>query len=332
MPQFFTFNFRLKLLAMCIALVMWAAVAYGGNPPGLKVVTIPVPQSQANIPAQWVLVAPIPPVHLQITGTSADLAAFESADIALAVAYSAIIQSGVQSLPIHLVNSDSNVRLYDPPTHVQADIDKLSSVTRSVTVVADPPPPSGFETQTEVTVPSTVTLTGPAAELSETQAQIRVDLSNQRANVVEDAPVLPMLHGQVATDIAVNPPTVQVTITLVSSATTREVAVVPTLSGTLLPGLEATQVDVSPSVVTVTGPEVILNALGSVPTGSIALSSLTAGPHDVTVPVSLPAGVTVFSGESNLVTVGITVKAVVVATTSPTPRSGGVPSPSSSPT
>ena len=51
-PGFIRRNWKLKVLCFFIAFVTWVGVVYAGNPPETKTMSVPVPQSPANIPAR----------------------------------------------------------------------------------------------------------------------------------------------------------------------------------------------------------------------------------------------------------------------------------------
>ena len=58
-PGFIRRNWKLKVLCFFIAFVTWVGVVYAGNPPETKLVSVPVPQSSANLPPGYVLVHPV---------------------------------------------------------------------------------------------------------------------------------------------------------------------------------------------------------------------------------------------------------------------------------
>ena len=335
MPDIIASNFRLKLLAVVLTLAMWGAVAYSSNPPGLITVSVSVPQSPASIPSTWILMAPVLPVHVEVTGAQSDLNGFRVSDIVATADYGAIRHAGVQEIPLSLVNYDNAVQLYQPPKVVQVDVEPMGSKQIPVTVVVAQPPPSGFHVQTATASPATIVISGPSGQLSRVVASAPVVLSNQKANLVEDVPVRLTIDGRPVGDMSESPPTVQVTVTIVSANTTRLLGVVPSLGGTLRAGLQLQSISLTPAAVTVFGPETILNALTSLSTSPINLSSLAVGSQRASLSISLPAGVTLVTStgsqsSSGTVIVTIVVGQIVVPA-SPTPTPVPSPSPVSSP-
>ena len=93
MPGFLTRNWRLKLLALVLAIVAWAGVVLATNPPGTRSVSVPVPQPPApdvSLPAGYLLTAPIPNLTVYITGTEQHLDAFSRSSLQVTVDYNAI--------------------------------------------------------------------------------------------------------------------------------------------------------------------------------------------------------------------------------------------------
>ena len=191
MPGFLTRNWRLKLLALVLAIFSWAGVVLATNPPGTRSVSIPVPQPPApdvSLPAGYLLTAPIPNLTVYITGTEQHLDAFSKSSLQVTVDYNAIRAIGNQvpatvRLPVKITNSDPNIDLDDPPASVMAAVDTSGSTSETVEVAVSHTPPPGYETGSLVATPNTVTATGPEHELIGIQVRTQqIDLSNQRAN------------------------------------------------------------------------------------------------------------------------------------------------------
>jgi YbbR domain-containing protein len=331
LPGFATRNLRLKAFATVLATVTWAAVVYASNPPDSRSVTINVPQSSGQL-APYVLVNPIAPIVIRVIGTREHLNAFDPNDLVVSVNYKAITHTGVQSLPVAVTNNDRDVLLDNPPTTVAANVDHLASATVPVTVVISTPPPQGYVETSSSIDPSTVTVIGPQNQLGGVQAKVSVDLVNVKTNFQRDETVglfdatNQKINGFGITivTIAGHPPgTVQVSISIKSSLTSRASAVLPKVVGTVAPGHEVAATAQSPLVVVLTGPQDLLNNLDSIPTDVISVNGLT-GTRTFVVRIVTPPGVT-----ANPATVSVTITVVSVPSSSPTP---GLPSPTPTPT
>ena len=328
-PGFLARNLQLKLASVVLASITWAGVVYASNPPDTRSVSVKVPQDTGAV-APFVLVHSIPDLSIQVSGTREHLNAFDPSDLVIAVSYKAITQVGTQQIPVTVVNNDRDVQLDSPPTSVTATVDRLGSRDVPVTVVVSSPPPQGYVVTSTATAPSTVTLVGPQQQLGGLQARVTIDLSSQKTDYQADQKVAvydPTGAQLGSFAILVNgrpQTTVQVTITVTASITSRASAVVPPHTGTPAAGAEVTGISVSPATVVLTGPQDLLNTLDSVATQPINLSGID-GNRTYTVQVTPPPGVT---SSPTTVTVTVTVTTVVIAGPSPTPSPTPTPTPS----
>jgi YbbR domain-containing protein len=328
-PGFATRNLRLKAFATILATVTWAAVVYASNPPDTRAVTVKVPQDSGLV-APYVLVNPIAAMVVRVSGTREHLNAFDPNDLVVSVNYKAITHTGEQEIPVAVTNNDRDVILENPPATVSADVDHLGSATVPVTVVISTPPPQGYVVTSSSTDPSTVTVIGPQNQLRGVQARATVDLSNQKTNFQDDKLVAlfdatNQKLGSFGETIAGQHPqgTVQVTITIAASLTSRASAVLPRVVGIVAPGHEVAATTQSPLVVVLNGPQDLLNNLDSIPTETISVNGLT-GSRTFVVSIITPAGVTATPD-----TVSVTITVVAVPSSSPTPAP---PSPTPTPT
>jgi YbbR domain-containing protein len=335
-PGFATRNLRLKGTAAVLAAVLWAGVAYASNPPDTRSVTIAVPQDTGSV-APYVLVHAIPDLVIRVSGTRDHLAAFTPADLVVSVNYRAITHVGIQPLPVSVINNDRDVALDTSPTTVNADVDRLDSLSVPVTVdYSQHPPPQGYVALNPVTTPATVTVIGPHNQLAGVQAKVTVNLANQKTNFQADETVLlydshtGQRLGNFGLSITVGghpQATVLVTIEVAASLTSRASAVLPRVSGSVGSGHFLVAESVSPPTVVLNGPQDLLNTLDSVPTETISLNGIT-GTLSFMVNLTPPAGVTATPGR---VTVTITVGSVPQPSPSPTAPAPPTPTPSPTP-
>lgn len=331
-PAFLTRNVRLKALATTLAMLSWVGVVFAANPPETRTVSVPIPQDSAHIPAKYVLVGPIANVVIRLAGTREHLNGFDISSLQVTADFHSVSHTGEQSIPLTVVNRDRNVELDSAPTTVTADLDELSSSVVPVTIVVANPPPLGYVTSGQAVEPDRVTVAGPKHELAGLQARVRVDLSNQKANLQQDFPLLLAdSKGTRLNDLGVSPPTVRVTITIAATATSRATAVLPKTVATVVPGHQLTGITVEPATVLLSGPQDLLNSLDSVGTAPVSLAGLTADTV-VTAKVAAPAGI---RSNPDTVTIRISVATVPVApAVTPTPVASSptaTPSPSPSP-
>jgi len=321
-PAVLTRNFRLKLGCALLALITWAGVVYAGNPPETRVITVHVPQAASNVPAGFRLINPIPDLSLRFGGTRDHLNAFDPSSLIVTVDWHAVTRGGVQAVPVSVVKSDPNVDLLNPPTSVMANIDTLGSVSVQVGIDATPPP-AGYRTTDQLASPSQVVITGPQHELHNIQARVAVDLTQQRANFQQTLNVLVYdSQGNRLNDVSPTPKSVAVSIGIASVLTSRAVAVEPKIVGKVASGYVLSGLVVSPPSTVISGPQDLLNGLGSVSTSPISINGFTG---TVTLTVAVATG---FDGvTANPGTVTVTLQVTALAAPSPTPTPTPTPTP-----
>jgi len=325
-PGFLTRNLRLKGLATGIALITWVGVVYASNPPESRTVAAQVPQDPASLPSKYVLSTPIPAIQVRISGTRDHVSAFDPGSLRVSVDYNVIKGTGVQQLPVHVVNNDSTVSLDQVPATVGADIDVRDSVDVPVTIVVDATPPTGYVVSQQSVTPNSVAVVGAHRELIGLSVQVHLNLANQKTNLQGDYKVvLYDRFGRKVSNLEVPRDTVAISVTVSSVATSRSTAVDTKVSGVPPLGRFLAAISANPQTVLLNGPQDLLNGLDSISTVAIPLAGLSVGDHTLQVKLSPPAGVTV---TPDTVTVTLTIAALPPAPTplpTPTPTPTPVP-------
>jgi YbbR domain-containing protein len=321
-PGFIRRNWRLKVGCFLIAFVTWVGIVYAGNPPGTKVIAVPVPQS--SIPLEFVLVHPVQDILVRVGGDQNTLQSLDPSALSVTVAWSKVTHTGMYSIPVSVTSDAANIELINPPTSVQVDVDAFKSKSVPVTIVITNPPPVGYQSGVEQAAPSSVVIDGPQRELSGIQARVTVDLSVQKANFQADLRVLAYdSRGVRLNDVGIVPINVSVGIAITADITKRIVAVTPRFDGVVSPGHTLAGVVYSPQSIQITGPLSLLNGIDSIPTTPIILNGIF-GNFTETVSLVLPAGVTTTTTK---ITVTIEVGSIPTPPPTPTPTPSPTPSP-----
>jgi YbbR domain-containing protein len=320
-PGFIRRNWKLKVGCAFIAFVTWVGVVYAGNPPETKVVSLPVPQSAANIPPAYTLVHPVSDVNVRIGGDQNTLDSLNPGVLTVTVDWAAVNRAGTYAIPMSITSSQPNIELIAPPTSVQVDLDALANKSVPVTISITNQPPVGYVRGAELATPSTVTVTGPERELVSITASVTVNLTAQKANYQQFLPVLLYAKGVRLNNVGVAPTDISVSITITAYLTTKEVAVYPRTDGSPSPGHYLIGIVVTPITVIATGSRDLLNSLASVSTASIALNGVF-GSYTVTVTIVAPPGVTL--SQSKVI---VTIEMASVPTPPPTPAPTPTPGP-----
>lgn len=327
LPGFVRRNWKLKVLCFFIAFVTWVGVVYAGNPPETKLVSVPIPQSSVSLPTGYVLVHPVNNVQARVGGSQNTLESLNPAVLIANVDWAAVNRVGTYSIPVTIINTDSQIELIDTPTSLQVDVDRFASVSVPVTIDVTNPPPVGYERGVEQPSPSTVAVRGPEHELSGITAVVAVNLSNQKANFAAQVPVYVYdSSNRRINDLGVSPQFVNISISITAYVTTRTVAVAPKFVGSPSAGHYLIGVVVTPFTVVVTAPQDLLNSFANINTVAIPLGGII-GNFTETVNLVAPAGVSLSVSK---VTVTIDMGTVPSQPT-PVPTPTPTPSPSASP-
>jgi YbbR domain-containing protein len=303
-----------------------------------------VQQDAQQLPGRYVLSHPIGDISVRINGTRDHVDAFQLSSIRATPNFDAIRRTGLQQLALTVVNTDPNVDISDAPSNVSADVDLLGTTSVKV-VVRTSKTQVGYKIKSATAEPASVQLTGPQHELSFAQAVVDFNFGNRTNTLTQDGvPVLvvdPRSGNKPLTDVTVNDGTVRVTVVIVPVNGTVVATVLPQLIGAVAPGHVLIGAPADPPMLTVSGPEDVINGYLLLPTPQIGIYGLTAD-HVFTVTLDAPQGLsftlangtTATSVQVNVhVTIGALPEAVVTPTaSSPGPSSSASPSPRSSPT
>jgi YbbR domain-containing protein len=211
------------------------------------------------------------------------------------------------SVPVQLTALDPRIQILDfRPRQVPVRLDPI--ISKDVPVTVDHGIiPAGLQLGTEQISPATVTIRGASSLVDQvTHAVASVIVDPNGINVDSDVDIKPQDdRGDAIQPVNLTPDHVHVHIDVTPAASSRSVPVTPVLSGTPPVGYQVASVQVTPSVVTVTGDPAALATLAAVPTAAVDVSHLTS--QAITnVAFAPPKGVTVVGVAQAQVTVVIT--------------------------
>ncbi len=323
-------NWRLKVVAVGLAVGMWLAVVYASNPPAIRTVVITHVQVAHLAPGLVLLQRPggTGGVSLEVAGLAANVNAGQQVqrELALSVDLAGISRAGVYRIPLRVRNTDHQVSVVSAPSQLTVTIDRRITATVTVHSVPAGRPPSGFTASVVEIVPASVRVSGAATLVRRARAVIHPTFTGLKTSLSQPETVSLAGIGQAAaTRLVVSPVEVTAVVAITSLQSTRTLPVIVTLAGSGQPpaGTQITGIESFPSTIEASGPAASLNGLNQAATQPIDISTSPVG---VTVSVGLvtPAGVT-FS--PSVVSVAITVAALPVVTPVPTPRATPTPTP-----
>ena len=312
-----TNDFPLKAAALAISVL--ALVAVLESTPEEAVQTYHVALERPEVPAGYVLRGTLGEVVVRLRGPQPSVAKLGPADLhpTLNLDGADFTRNDIQDVPVHVPLNDLLVVAETEPAAVPVRIEKIVARSLTVQVRFANDPPRGFMPGAPTFSSSEVRLTGAqslVASVAAVFATIRfgdtpIDISTGAAAVPVDA------GGTAVDGVQADPPTVQVSVPVLSMSSTRTVPVLWTLRGAVAPGYWISRVTTDPVAVPIQGAPATLAGVDRLDTAPIDVTGLTAN-RSFRVPLALPAGVSLLLPTDAVV--GVTV--VPLSGTRPFPQ------------
>lgn len=299
-------DFPLKAAALAISVLAFVAVAETTQE---AVVTFHVPvERPADVPAGYVMRGTLGEVTVKLRGPQNAVAKLAQSDIHPVpdLAQADLGQNDLQNLAFRVPLSDASIVVETDPPSVPVRIEKVVSRALTVQVRFANDPPKGFQpgspsvTSPDVTVSGAQSLVAGVAAVFATLrfGDTPIDISASAAAVPVDA------AGNLVAGVQADPPTVQVSVPVLSTTSTRTVPVLWALRGAVASGYWISRVTTDPIAVQVQGTPESIAVVDRIETAAIDVSGLAAN-RSFRVPLLLPAGVTLLQPTD--ATVGVTV-------------------------
>jgi YbbR domain-containing protein len=285
-------DFPLKAAALAISVLAFVAVAESSQQ---ALVTFRVPvERPAEVPAGYVLRGTLGEVTVKLRGPQPALAKVAQADIHPApdLLQADLSRNDVQDVALRVPLADTSIIVETDPATVPVRIEKVVSRSLAVQVRFANDPPRGFQPASPSLSSSDVRITGAqslVASVAAVFATLRfgdtpIDISTSADAVPVDA------AGNPVDGVQADPPTVQISVAVLSTTSTRTVPVLWSLKGTVAPGYWISRVTTDPVAVQVRGAPVRLETVDRIDTAPIDVSGLNAN-TSFRVPLVLPDGV-----------------------------------------
>jgi YbbR domain-containing protein len=299
-------DFPLKAAALAISVLAFVAVAESTQQ---AVVTFRVPvERPADVPAGYVLRGTLGDVAVTLRGPQPAIAKLAQGDIHPVpdLGQADLGRNDVQNVALRVPLADQNVVAETDPPTVPVRIEQI--VTRSLTVQVRfaNDPPAGFQPGAATLSSGEVKITGAqslVASVAAVYATLRfgdtpIDISASAGAVPVDA------SGNPVDGVQSDPPTVQVSVPVLSTTSTRTVPVLWSLRGAVAAGYWISRVTTDPVAVQIQGTPDKLAPVDRIDTAAIDVSGLNAD-RSFRVPLVLPDGVSLLQPTD--ATVGVTV-------------------------
>jgi len=314
-----TNDFPLKAAALAIALIAWFAAAQ--TVPRDVVAPYPgrVPVERPDVPAGYVLRGQLGDVAVKLRGPEPAIAKLAQQDLHATIDISAVdaARQEVQDVPVRVTVSDPQLAVVQTePATIPVRLERYVSRMLAVQLRFANDPPRGFQPGAATLSSSEVKVSGPESLVGAVAAAFAtLRFGDTPVDVSSTAQAVPVDAAGVPVDgVQVEPAAVQVTVPVLSTASTRTVPVLWAIRGTVAPGYWISRVTTDPQAVTVRGDQEALGRLDRIETAPVDVSGLSAT-RTFRVSLVLPDGVSLLQPSEAVV--GVTV--VAVAGTRPFP-------------
>ena len=192
--------------------------------------------------------------------------------------------------------------------YLRVELDEVIVEELPVRVAVMDAPAFGYDAQTPIAEPDTVTISGPATQVNQVaEAKVEVFLNNAKSQVDREATV-DLINGQNqrVDQVVAEPARIRVGVPVEQRPGRKEVAVRPNLIGQPESGYRLSSVRVNPSTVVLIGDnEALAQVPGFVETTEISLERATASIEE-RLDLVLPENVSAVDGNSVIITATIT--------------------------
>ena len=302
-------NLGYKILALCVAIVIWFYANEGQNPRISKNVTVLLDIRKVD-PGCVVTNAP-KSVKVCLEGTRThveSIAAEPDAVVAYLNCQGKIIGRQILPVKVRLPEGFVGVVTATPdPREVPISLEDKVHRTMTIDVQFIGSPPVGYRFSRPSVSPNRVTISGTSAQLSRvSQVIAAVDTKNTSDGSIDDNFGVSALdaNGKAVQGLELNPDKVHLRLDLVEAPASRVVFISPDVVGQPPFPCKVTGIEVTPQTISVTGrPEQLMNVT------TIKTQPVSIAGHNKTfsqaVQVVAPAGLALAKGDSVRVTVRI---------------------------
>ncbi|NPA90516.1 MAG: hypothetical protein GXO55_03560 [Chloroflexi bacterium] len=298
------------VLALFLAIVVWLMAVQQEDPIITADLPDPVPVEYVNLGEGLTIFGdPVEEVHITVRGQRSILESLTASAFQARVDLKGL-GPGVHTVPIQVVGpKDVKILRVRPPKAV-VHIEPLAQKEVPVRVEVLDVPPLGYMVRTDaITVePMTVTVKGPAGQVSKVTAAVaEVFVQGRRSTFKTRVVLSPRDEENLPVfGVTVEPSTVEVTVPIEQQPGYLEVPVVPRTVGKPAPGYRVSSISVEPATVTLRGsPETLQRLPGYVETEPLDISGAT-GDVVERLPLKVPPNVSILGSKTVQVTVRIT--------------------------
>lgn len=260
MARFDWRNNSLMLLSLLLAFALWIYVSNEQNPVREKVLNINL--EETGLAQNLVITGGMPEtVKVRVQGNRNQLTNLSPVD------FKAVVnipegKTGDFNVPVQ-VSTPTGLRVVQViPDEVRLSVDRVVEKQITVEVSLRGTPAQGFTALAPIYQPDTVTARGPSRDINSiSQAAALVDIQGAAKDVEQ---TLQVSVG--SANVTLNPPAIRVTVPIVSAVATKNVPVLPQVTGSPAAGFAVKRTNVEPMTVQLSGSAEALGAVSNIKT------------------------------------------------------------------
>lgn len=275
-------NWKYKVLAIVVSLILWLYVNSDRNPHILKIYTVPL--RAVGAARGYIAELDTPKVAISIQGLKSVVDTISREDIEALVALDKLqpskkIVQASMPVEVRLPRAVANDLSVEPsPKTVRVRMEALEERKMPVEVNFTSEPPLGYSYSNPLLTPDTVSISGRASELASISKAILTISGDPSGSSTEDYyDVTPIdANGNVVPDVSVRPGKVRAKLEMIEVPSTKAVIVSPSFSGEPKFPFHVARYTVTPSSVVLEGKPSALGGLSSVSTEKVMLEGADA--------------------------------------------------------
>lgn len=299
----------LKGAALAVATLLWVSALWIIPPPDVSVAFDGrIPVERGALPEGYAIRGVLGEVSVRVRGPADVVAALAQDHFRATVDVAQMAPGpGLQEAPVRVAITDQRVRVLEvTPAAIPIRFERLTSRDIAVQARFGNEPPSGFQPGEATFRPQQVTVTGPESLVASVAAVLAtVRFGDEPVDLAQSVQPVPVdAAGARVVGVEVDPVALQVSVPIVTTATTRTVPVLWRLTGQAATGYWISEVITDPVAVTVSGDRSVVEQIEQIETEPVDVGELSST-RTMIAPLIVPEGASLLGEPTARVTVSV---------------------------
>ena len=275
-------NWKYKLLALAVALIVWTYVNSERNPQSRQTFTVPV--KAVNATRGYMAQLETPKVSVKVEGLKTSVDSVAKEDVEAQVDLHGLrpgkkIIETMLPVEVRLPRvADSGLDVTPTPPRIKVRLEMVANKRMPVEVSFSSEPPPGYSYSSPLLTPDTVTVSGSITQLARVSKAILTLSGDSTGSTTDDYyDVTPIdADGNVVAGVSAQPGKVRAKLEMIEAPATKVAIVSPVFSGQPKFPAKVTKYTVTPSSVTLEGKPSALGGISAISTEKVVLEGVDA--------------------------------------------------------